>query len=189
MGALPPIGTAPICIRRDEQDDGDHLEDGLELAEIRCGDDLALARGDHAHAGYDELARHDDEHDPARKRTELYQDQQRRHDEDLIGQRIEELAEIGDFVALARQVPVEPVRRGYKDEDRGGDPALPIRGAETDPFGPRTEDGDHEDGDEQDADDGDDVRGRLDVLVGMRRVSHGRSHLPSRMRAYRRYAP
>ena len=82
-----------------EQDDGNHLKHRLELAEHARRDNDALACRHHAHARYDELAREDDEHDPSGQVAELDQRDERGGNQDLVGQGIHELAEIGNFVA------------------------------------------------------------------------------------------
>ena len=58
---------------------------------------------------------------PRRRQVELHQRDERRGDQQLVGDRIEHLAEPRDLLAAARQVAVEPVGERREAEDRGGD--------------------------------------------------------------------
>ena len=151
-----------------EQHDGDHLEHGLELSEHARRDDDALAGCHHAHARHDELAREDDEHDPGRKLVQVDERDEGRCDENLVCERVHELAEVGDLVAAAREVAVEPVGARDEHEDARGNEALPLpehERAVAEPFGPGREQRCHEHGDEHDARDRYDVGRRPELLL------------------------
>ena len=74
----------------------EHLKDRLVLAELLGGEDDALAERDGAQTGDRELAA-DDQHDHPGRHARLArhggQHDQRRHDDQLVGQRIEQLAQ------------------------------------------------------------------------------------------------
>lgn len=163
----------------DEQHDGDDLRDGLRLAVPAGGDDHALAGGHHADARHDELAREDDERYPRGQHAQLDEREQGGGHEDLVGQGVDELAEVRHLAAAARQVPVEAVGGGQQDEDAGGDPGLRRLGVrpEREVLRPRADDGHHEHGNEADA------QQRHHVRRGPQLLVHGtlrhRAHSPS----------
>ncbi len=86
----------------------------------RADDDALLGR-EGAEAGDRELAGDDHHRDPGGEPVQVDEADQRCDDEQLVGERIHELAEVGDLVAAAGDVAVEPVGRGGKREDHRGD--------------------------------------------------------------------
>ena len=150
-----------------EQHDRDHLKHGLELPEHARRDYHALARSHHAHSRHDELARQDDEDYPRWQRAEFHERDQGRRHENLVGERVHELPEIGHLVSRPGKVAVEPIGARDNHEDSCRDDALPIvreRRGGAEPFGPGCQERGDEDRHEQYANDRDHVRGRPDGL-------------------------
>jgi hypothetical protein len=149
---------------RDGSADEDVLEDRLQLAARTRRDDRAVARGDGADDRDSKLAAEHDQQDPERATrqwrrtgrgvTALRQDverDERRREQQLVGDRIDELAEVRDPAVLPRQVAVPQVgERGDQEEDPGDEPRRERRHEEQQP----------DDGRENDAPDGDGVRER-----------------------------
>ena len=97
-----------------------HLQHGLDLAAHARRDDVPLLHGAQPQAGNDEFPR--DEDDAGR---DVQPPDGRQHDEcgmrqQLVGNRVHELAEIRNQVARARDAPVEHIRqrRGDKHQQR-----------------------------------------------------------------------
>src|SRR6185312_16355187 len=109
-----------VRVAEDEGDDADHLEGGLHLPFLAGADDHPLARGDAAEAGDRDLARQEENHDPRRDAPHRHHPDERRHDDELVGERVEELPEDADDVELPRQVAVEHVGDGGGGEDDAG---------------------------------------------------------------------
>ena len=82
------------------QDQADHRAGRLDLAAPTSGDDAPIADGDEAQTGDCKLARDDDEHDPAGHPALSDEDHHAGRDQQLVGQRIEELAEIRDLIII-----------------------------------------------------------------------------------------
>ena len=72
----------------------------------------------------DELAAENHGHHPRRRQLHLDERDERRRDEQLVGQRIHPLAEAGDLLAAPREIAVEPVgeRRDPEDARRRASP-------------------------------------------------------------------
>ena len=113
------------ALLHNEQNDGDHLEYRFELAVPRSGDNLPLACGDHAHAAHDEFASNDNKHGPTWQRPQFNKHKQRCNDENLIGQRIHEFAEVGNFASRTSEVSIKPIGARDHDKDNRGNPCLP----------------------------------------------------------------
>jgi len=73
---------------------------------------------DPAQAGDRQLAADDHGDDPRRHHVELHQRDERRGRQQLVGDRIEQLAQHRDLLAAPRQVAVQPVRQRGDAEDQ-----------------------------------------------------------------------
>ncbi len=93
--------------------------------------------------GHRQLAPDDHDGDPGVHHVDLHERDQRRRDEELVGDGVEQGAEPRDLVPAARHAAVEPVGEGGGDEDDGGDQDVDAVG------------GDQEDDDERDQHDPD----------------------------------
>ena len=127
------------------EEDGQHLEHGLHLAPHVGGDDLAVlcTGGHHAEAGDGELAgQNDAEHHRAAHAVPHHVDESHRRQQ-LVGQRVSELAEVGDHVPLAGQMAVEEVGEAGHGEDEAGDKVVPRVVARRDILAERDEDHEH----------------------------------------------
>ena len=69
----------------------------------------AIADSDEAQTGDCKLARDDDKHDPAGHPALSDEDHHAGRDQQLVGQRIEELAEIRDLIIMARDIAVDKI--------------------------------------------------------------------------------
>src|SRR5207247_5354972 len=105
----------------DQQRDRAHLRHRLRLAQGGGGDHPPLARRDRAEDGDDQLARKDDNHHPRRDQALLDKDDEDRQDEELVRQRVEELAQVAHHARAAGELAVERVGEREQDEQRGGD--------------------------------------------------------------------
>ena len=103
-----------------QRDDRRHLRDGLQLADERDGDALALAELRHPFAQRRDrdLAADDDDREIGLRAVEPDQHDQRRRDHQLVGDRIEKGAERRRRAPAAREVAVEPVGDRGDGEDR-----------------------------------------------------------------------
>ena len=91
------------------QDQADHRAGRLDLAAPGRGDDAPIADSDEAQTGDCKLACDDNEHDPAGHAALADKDHHAGRDQQLVGQRIEELAEIRDLIIMARDVAVDKI--------------------------------------------------------------------------------
>jgi hypothetical protein len=89
----------------------------IDLAERRGGDDEPAREREAAQRRHRELAADDHRHDPGWGEIQLYQRDERRGNQELVGDRVEHLADPGDLAAPPRQVAVEPVGQGGQPED------------------------------------------------------------------------
>ena len=106
-----------------------HLRRGLELAPHARGDDLALLDRQHAQAGDRELARDDHHRHPGVEPVERDEADERGGDQQLVGERVHQLAELRDLRAAAGEPAVERVGGGGDHEhDRGEQVRLRQRG-------------------------------------------------------------
>ena len=81
--------------KADERDeDGDDLRNGLMFAHAFRGQDDVFVRGDGAQAGDEKFAGDDDHHHPHRRDVQANQADERAGDEHLVGERIEQLAQV-----------------------------------------------------------------------------------------------
>ena len=104
----------------DDGEDGDDLQAGLELAEVAGGHDDARLSGAEAQHGDGELARDDHHGHPRGEAIERHQRDQRGDDQQLVGERVHELAERGDGVARPGEIAVDEVgERGEREHDGG----------------------------------------------------------------------
>ena len=110
---------------------GDHREDrgdlqaGLDLAEHAGGDDDAGLGGAEAQHGDDELARDDHHRHPRGEAVQRHERDQGGDDQQLVGERVHELAERGDRVPRAGQIAVDEIgERREREHDRGDDVAV-----------------------------------------------------------------
>ena len=111
--------------RHERERDRDRLHQRLELAARRRGNDVAATELDEPPHRDADLAHHDDRGDPPGQLAEDRQAHERSAGEQLVGDRIEDLAEVGDEPARARDVAVEAVGRDRDDEHRCRGPAQP----------------------------------------------------------------
>ena len=146
-------------LREEQHEDHDDLRRRLPLAQRVGGDAHALGDGGDAQSGHRHLAGDDDHGDPGRQAIESDERDESRRDEQLVGHRVEELAEDGDRATRACQVAVELVGRRRHREDGDGED-VPVRDVH--------EEQRHEDRHQEDAGDGDGVGG----------VDHGRDSTP-----------
>ncbi len=97
------------------------FEPHLGLAEPRGGDVHALGRGDGPEARDSQLPADDDDGGPGRDAPEVDEADDGRGDEELVGRRVEQLANDRDQALFAGEVTVQPVGEGGEDEDGRGD--------------------------------------------------------------------
>ena len=110
---------AKQALVQEQQQDGRHLHGGLPLAEPGDVDDAGGVRQPFAQGADDDFAADDDSRQQRGRMTRLHQQRQRRGDQQLVRDRVEETAKGGDLVAAAGQVAVQPVRgRGQREERR-----------------------------------------------------------------------
>ena len=115
-----------MVAERDQAQDRRNLHARLELAEAARRDHhsgLSRAEAEHGHR---ELARDDHHRHPGRDAVQRNERDQRRDDQQLVRERVHQLAERRDFFARAREVTVREVGRGGDGEDDGGED-VPIR--------------------------------------------------------------
>src|SRR4029077_14958851 len=140
------------------------LDDGLELPRARRGDHDATPARQHAEHGHGHLPTDQEQADPQRNASpdrDIVQVVPRAGDpvdrdeggeeEQLVGNRIEQLAEVGDLVPGPGQVSVVDVADGRDEEDDERDELRPVA---------RDEGQERDDRGEADPDQGDDVRDR-----------------------------
>ncbi len=107
------------CRGGDEQrDDGHRLRPHFYLADAPGLNDHALACGNGTQARDDELSAYNYDDCPGRREIFFYKNYQGRGDQKLVGDRIEELTERRNLVALARKMPVEHIRESRDEEKR-----------------------------------------------------------------------
>lgn len=82
---------------------------GLDLAAPSGSDDSSVAGRDHAQTADGKFARDHDEHDPGRHPTPADEDHHAGRHQQLIGQRVEEFAEIADLVVVAGNIAVQKI--------------------------------------------------------------------------------
>src|SRR5690606_4559047 len=137
LPALPPDAAPSLVQRRALQripEDGraneDVLKNRLQLAGSAGRDDNAATRRIGAEQRDEQLTAEDDDQHPERqladqrerrvRRVASRQDverDERRDQQQLVGQRIDELAEVRDPAVLARKVAVPEIREGSDEED------------------------------------------------------------------------
>ena len=99
---------------KEDRRDRDDLRDRLDLTEHIGSDDDALScRDDKAHRGHGQLAEYDnderEDHHETKLREFIENHEHRADDHELIGNRIEELTEIGNQVVAARDLTVKHI--------------------------------------------------------------------------------
>ena len=108
---------------KQEDDKGGHLDGGFEFTIEGSGDGNAVARRHHAHTVDGEVTNQDDCENPEGHDAKIGEDEKGEVDEHFVCERIEEGAEVGDFLAFAGPVAVDFVGDGGNNEDdEGGDP-------------------------------------------------------------------
>ena len=105
----------------ENSDEGGHLDSGLELAEEGGGSGDAVCGKHHAHAVDGEVADEDDSEDPDGDDVLISQDKEGEVDEHLVGQGVEEGAEVGDLLGATRPDAVDFVGDGCDHEEDEGD--------------------------------------------------------------------
>jgi hypothetical protein len=114
-----------VAVHGDHGEDRGDLHAGLELGEVAGGDDHAGLRGAHPQDRDGQLARDDHHRHPGGEPVQRDQRDQRGDDQQLVGERVHQLAKGRDRVARARQVAVDEVgRRGQREDDRREDVAV-----------------------------------------------------------------
>lgn len=108
--------------RQQGERQGDGLRDGLELAHPRGGDDVIARHHQPVHGDADLAHKHDDRHPPGQLAEDREPDE-RTAGQRLVGDRVEELSEIGDDLVLAGEVAVDAVGRDRDDEQDRRPPA------------------------------------------------------------------
>ena len=99
----------PAAVQRQQvEPDRDRLQDGLDLA-AAAGRHHAVPDHDEAQRRDAELADQDDDGDPPGQLAQPGQADQRRADQRLVGDRVDDLADVGDQAAAAGELAVEPV--------------------------------------------------------------------------------
>ena len=119
----------------DQDQDGDRLRDHFQLAQAFGGEHPSARRGHGTEARDGKLPRQDENDQPAGGATGFDEHHERRKDEQLVGDGIEQLAQISHFFATPRHVAVEPVRERRHREDGGranGEPGRLADGEESD---------------------------------------------------------
>ena len=117
--------SAMSAVGHEHVDHVDDLQHGLELAVLVGGDGDALRDADDAQHAHGDLAADDDHGDPRGDPVLGHERDERGGDEQLVGERVEELPERGDLLAPPRDVAVELVGGGGEDEHgRGQDVAV-----------------------------------------------------------------
>ncbi len=106
-----------VIVMQQQAGDGDHLVDGLVFAQIAGVDDDPFRRGDRAQAGDDDLPGQHQEHRPGRHAAVGDEHDQGGHDDQLVGQRIEKLAEHRHHAPLAGQPAVDKIGHRGNAED------------------------------------------------------------------------
>src|SRR5213593_1259600 len=109
-----------IAVVQEERLEREHLEDHLVLAELLRGECDAAARGDAAEPRDGELAQYGHHHHPgghARLGRDGGEHDESGGDDELVGERIEELAERGRHAVAAREPAVQEVRDA-RDQER-----------------------------------------------------------------------
>src|SRR5699024_6988216 len=86
-----------------------HGSECLDFAGHGGGYDAAVLHGYEPQAGDGELARQHDHQRPGRHTTPLDENQHRRRDQQLVSQRVDKFAEIGDLIVVPRYIAVDPV--------------------------------------------------------------------------------
>ena len=82
---------------------------------------------DHAQTADGKFARDHDEHDPGRHPTPADEDHHAGRHQQLIGQRVEEFAEIADLIVVAGNIAVQKIGNAGDHKDRNSGPAQPVR--------------------------------------------------------------
>ena len=110
-----------VALGEDEQRHRRDLREHLRLAPSRRGDDDPAPRGDRPQARHRELAPDDDDHHPRRREAELHERDERRRDQQLVGDRIEQRPERRDLARAAARAS----RRGSRSRPPSGRSAAP----------------------------------------------------------------
>ena len=126
--ARPSPGTMNISWRsaQDQQRDAADLRRHLRLAPARGRDHDALARGDRPQARHRELAPDDHDDHPRRREPQLDEGDERRRDQELVRDRVEQRAERRDLAPAPREPAVQKVRRRRDQEDQKAHRLAPV---------------------------------------------------------------
>ena len=117
--------TLVIVVPIDEQPDRDSLHQRLELAAAARRNDTSAQHRESQHRDTD-LAGQDHHRDPPRQVAQHRQTDQRGADQQLVGDRIGELAEFGHHSVAAGQLAVQPIGDHRDREDREGGNAVGV---------------------------------------------------------------
>src|SRR3990172_3072670 len=101
-----------------QQDHGDHFRDHLVFAQLGRGDDQALGGGNAPQSGDGDVPPDDDGRDPRRHPLNLDEGNERRRDQQLVGDRIQELAQGRHLPATPGDAAVQPVGQDRRDKNR-----------------------------------------------------------------------
>ena len=112
----------PPAVRQNHCDHRDDLDQHLEFSEIAGLNRESFRSSYGTQATHQELAPNNDHGHPCRYQSgiELHQGHERRGDEQLIGQGIQQNSNRRDLPSLARQVSVNSIGDGRQDEQRRG---------------------------------------------------------------------
>ncbi len=97
------------------------LEDGLPLPVAVGSDDDVLLHGELAQTCDEELAEHDENGDPEGADTDHTEVDEGGADEDLVRERVDELAKVRHLIESTSDVAIEVVGEGPDDEGPAGD--------------------------------------------------------------------
>jgi hypothetical protein len=111
---------------QNDRDHGNNLHEHFHFAEIAGFDGEAFRRGNAAQATDQKLAANDYDGYPCRdqSRIKLHQGDERRRDQQLIGEGVEQHAHGRDLATFARKIAVDSVSDGCRDEECGSQQLL-----------------------------------------------------------------
>ena len=113
-----------VVAAQNEQQDGHHLRRHLDLAQPGRRNRDPAGVGQAAQHGHGQLPSQDDGHHPGGRQVHLDERHQGGGDEQLVGQRVHQLAERGDLLPPPREVAVEPVGERRDGENGRADQFL-----------------------------------------------------------------
>ena len=124
-----PTGLMARIQRQEEKpkDGGEHLSDGLMLADFFGGEDDAFLAGDEPDPGDEEFTGHDEGDKPDGQKAGPQEAHKGDDHEQFVGEGVEEAAEVGLDLPSAGEVAVQPVGEGGSHEKHEGQPGGPKR--------------------------------------------------------------